>query len=65
MSLKTIFAIAVAQDYEIEQMDAVAAFLNGDMTEHIWVELPHGFQKASLACLLNKGLYGLKQSSRL
>lgn len=65
MSFKTILAIAAAEDYEIEQMDAVAAFLNGDMTEHLWVELPHGFQKPLLACLLNKGLYGLKQSSRL
>ena len=69
-TLKAIFAIAAAGDMEIWQMDAVAAFLNGDITQRVYVRFPYGFEQFTttlliLVCLLNKGLYGLKQSGRL
>jgi len=54
-------------DYEIDQMDAVTAFLQSHMEDEaiVWVEMPTGFKKGSHACLLRKGMYGLKQSARL
>jgi Reverse transcriptase (RNA-dependent DNA polymerase) len=59
---------------EIEQMDAVVAFLNGDIDGDIYMKLPIGWfdlvglppadEKEWVAKLL-KALYGLKQSPRL
>jgi len=65
MTIRIILALAAAQDYEIEQMDAVTAFLNSDLTETVWVELPPGYQKGGKACRLKRGMYGLKQAARL
>ena len=51
---------------EIHQMDVVAAFLAGDIDEEIYMEQPEGFEQGKdLVCLLNKSIYGLKQSARL
>jgi hypothetical protein len=64
MSYKTLFAIAAAEDWEIEQMDVRTAFLQGELEEEVYVEQPTGFKKDNRVCLLNKALYGLKQSPR-
>ena len=66
MSYKTLFAIAAAQDYEIEQMDVKTAFLYGEIDEEIYLQQPIGFDdKSGRVCKLNKALYGLKQSPRI
>jgi hypothetical protein len=68
MSYKAIFAIAAAQDWELEQMDVKTAFLYGDVEEDIYVIQPEGFElpgKEGLVCKLKKALYGLKQSPRV
>jgi hypothetical protein len=44
MSYKAIFAIAAAQDWELEQMDVKTAFLPGDVEEDIYVIQPEGFE---------------------
>lgn len=49
-------------------MDAVTAFLQGDLDEEIYMEQPPCFVddgKKSKVCHLNKALYGLNQSSRV
>jgi hypothetical protein len=38
MSYKTMFAIAAAMDWDLEQMDVKTAFLYGDVEEEIFVE---------------------------
>ena len=43
----------------------MSTFLHSNMDQMIWVHLPLGYEKPGLACLLKKGLYGLKQSPRL
>src|SRR5260370_21231638 len=41
-SLLSLLAYATVQDLEIHQMDAVAAYLNSDLTEEIYISLPEG-----------------------
>ena len=44
-------------------MDVKCAFLNGDLTEEIYIQQPQGFATDhSLVCRLRKSLYGLKQA---
>ena len=48
-------------------MDVVAAFLNGQLEEEIYMEQPDGYiesGKENFVCKLNESLYGLKQSLR-
>lgn len=67
-SLRYLFALAADQSFKIEQMDAVAAFLQGDLNEEVYMEQPENFvdkEEPRKVCRLNKALYGLKQSSRV
>lgn len=47
-----------------DQMDAVCAFLQGEVDETIFMVQPTGFVVGSKVCKLKKALYGLKQASR-
>lgn len=68
---KVAIALAAKFDLEIEQMDAVTAFLNSDTDDDIYVEVPPGWIEPSttstrpFVCKLEKALYGLKQAPRL
>ena len=65
-SLRILLAIAAVQDWEIQQMDVVTAFLAGDIDEEIYMKQPEGFEQGEgLVCKLRKSLYGLKQSPRI
>lgn len=67
-SFRLLVAMAVINGWEIHQMDAIAAFLNGDLTEDLYLEQPEGFVipgKEHLVCKLNKSIYGLKQSPKI
>jgi len=66
-SLRTVLAIAAAEDMEVHSMDVSSAFLNGDLDEEIYMAQPEGFAaqgQEHLVCHLKKSLYGLKQSPR-
>ena len=42
-------------------MDVKCAFVNGDLTEEIYMQQPEGFvSNPYLVCRLKKSLYGLK-----
>ncbi|XP_062544965.1 uncharacterized protein LOC134211764 isoform X1 [Armigeres subalbatus] len=67
-SLRYLFALSAKHGFYIDQMDATTAFLQGELTEEIYMEQPSCFErstKRNLVCRLNKALYGLKQSSRV
>ena len=49
-------------------MDVKTAFLNGQLSETIYVEQPHRFKvlkQLNHVCKLNSALYGLKQAARV
>ena len=64
MSYKSIFAIAAARDWEIEQMDVRTAFLYGDIEEEIYVQQPTRFINTIFphySCLLKIAFYDTRQ----
>ena len=66
-SVQIILAIAAHFDYEIWQMDVKTAFLNGNLTEDVYMMQPECFvdpTNAGKICKLRKSIYGLKQASR-
>jgi hypothetical protein len=66
-SIRLVLAIAAQLDWEIHQVDVVGAYLNAELDDEIYMEPPHGIVKpedGDLVCRLQKGLYGLKQSTR-
>jgi hypothetical protein len=68
MSYKLLFALAVAYNLEIEQMDVKTAFLYSEIDANIYIKQPEGFcskERPDQVCKLKKALYGLKQASRV
>jgi hypothetical protein len=65
-SLCTIFALATEHDLEVHQMDVKAAYLNADLNEEIYMEVPPSFDIPDSHVLwLKKGVYGTKQGGRV
>ena len=64
-SIRVVLAIASILKYTVHQMDVKTAFLNGDLNEDIYMNVPEGLNvRPGLVCKLQKSLYGLKQSPR-
>ncbi|GKF25023.1 retrotransposon protein, putative, ty1-copia subclass, partial [Tanacetum coccineum] len=63
-SIRVILALTACKDYELEQLDVKTAFLHGNLEEVIYMRQPQGYEQGNKVCLLNKSLYGLKQSPR-
>ncbi|GKF54114.1 retrotransposon protein, putative, ty1-copia subclass, partial [Tanacetum coccineum] len=64
---RILIAIAAFYDYEIWQMDVKTAFLNGYLSEEVYMEQPKGFvnpKYSNRVCKLKRSIYGLKQASR-
>ncbi|KAF8783371.1 Retrovirus-related Pol polyprotein like [Argiope bruennichi] len=71
VTLRVLLAYAAIYDWEIDQMDAVMAFVQGTLDEEIYMKIPEGFNEyygknhEKKVLKLNKALDGLKQSGRL
>jgi transposase InsO family protein len=64
-SIRCLMALAVRNKMYIHQMDAVTAFLQGDLNEEIYMDQPEEYSDGSnRVCRLQKTIYGLKQASR-
>ena len=66
-SVRSLLALANAQDLEIHQMNVKTAFLNGSLDCEIYMSQPEGFvdpDRPNHVCKLKKSIYGLKQSAR-
>ncbi|KAJ9556642.1 hypothetical protein OSB04_011256 [Centaurea solstitialis] len=66
-TIRILMAISAYFNYEIWQMDVKTAFLNGKLTEDVYMEQPEGFKdpkNPNKVCKLLKSIYGLKQASR-
>ena len=55
-------------NWDVEQMDVITAFLNGEIDATIYIQFPEGYKEFfPLGCnalKLRKALYGTKQGSR-
>lgn len=64
-TIRFLIALSVKNKLKIDQMDAITAFLQGELDEEIYIEQPEEFKKNSnQVCRLNKAMYGLKQAGR-
>jgi hypothetical protein len=66
-SVRVLIALAAQGGWELHHMDVKSAFLNGDLSEHVFVHQPLGFvdeKREGQVLKLKKALYGLKQAPR-
>ncbi|GKD21152.1 retrotransposon protein, putative, ty1-copia subclass [Tanacetum coccineum] len=66
-AIRIRIAIAAYYDYEIWKMDVKTAFLNGHLSEEVYMEQPEGFvdpKYPNHICKLKRSIYRLKQASR-
>ncbi|CEG45218.1 polyprotein [Plasmopara halstedii] len=63
-SIRVVLAVTVKEKYVTEQLDADTAFLNSDLKERVYMEVPYGIEDAGgYMCRLDKAIYGLKQAA--
>ena len=66
-AIRMLLAFACYMDFKLYQMDVKSAFLNGFITEEVYVAQPPGFENHEFpnhVFKLSKALYGLKQAPR-
>lgn len=66
-SIRILLSLVTQHDMELEQLDVKTVFLHVDLLIQIYIRQPEGYVLAGAeakVCLLNKSLYGLKQSPR-
>ncbi|KAE8673438.1 Detected protein of unknown function [Hibiscus syriacus] len=66
-TIRVLLSLAGNLDWTLRQFDVKNAFLNGELEEEVFMEVPPGFdelKKDGRVCKLKKSIYGLKQSPR-
>jgi hypothetical protein len=64
-SVRLLISVAAVHQWPLFQLDVKNAFLNGYLTEEVYMRPPPGFSHApGLVCRLRRALYGLKKSPR-
>ena len=67
-SVRTLIAVSASRHWPLFQMDVKNDFLNGELIEEVYMQLPFGFSHPSgfshKVCCLRRALYGLKQTPR-
>ena len=71
-SLRSLLALVCECDWELEGMDIKTAFLNSEIGETVYMDIPEGLElhrnshtsqpTRPMVCRLTKSIYGLKQS---
>ena len=63
--VRALLAVAAASKWDLFQMDVKNAFLNGDLSEEVYMQPPLGLSvESNKVCHLQRALYGLKQAPR-
>ncbi|GKD62230.1 ribonuclease H-like domain-containing protein [Tanacetum coccineum] len=66
-TIRMVFSLAVSRKWLIHQLDVKNSFLNGDLSETVYMHQPPSFVDARFpnhVCHLQRSLYGLKQAPR-
>ncbi|XP_058187678.1 uncharacterized mitochondrial protein AtMg00810-like [Rhododendron vialii] len=64
-SIRLLISVAATHQWPLLQLDVKNAFLNGHLSEEVYMRPPPGLPHATgLVCCLRRALYGLKQSPR-
>ncbi|KAL8118242.1 hypothetical protein AgCh_015962, partial [Apium graveolens] len=66
-TIRVLLSIAVNKDWPLFQLDIKNAFLNRDLVEEVYMDIPCGFETEytqGKVCRLRKTIYGLRQFSR-
>ena len=67
-TVQVLLSLAANLGWPLQQFDVKNAFLHGDLSEEVYIELPQGCMiqetHSQKVCKLKKPLYGLKQSLR-
>ncbi|GJT10465.1 retrovirus-related pol polyprotein from transposon TNT 1-94 [Tanacetum coccineum] len=64
-AIRIFLAYAAHMGFRVYQMDVKSAFLNGKISEEVYVQQPSGFESSEFpnhVCKLDKALYELKQA---
>ncbi|KAG8479750.1 hypothetical protein CXB51_029643 [Gossypium anomalum] len=68
-TVRVVLTLAMSLNWPLRQVDINNAFLNGDLSEEIYMVQPPGFEQQGpngerLVCKLRKALYSLKQAPK-
>ncbi|KAG8504080.1 hypothetical protein CXB51_002404 [Gossypium anomalum] len=68
-TIRFILSVAVSKGWRLHQVDVNNTFLNGDLTDEVFMQQPPGYVQPGpngehLVCRLTKALYGLRQAPR-
>ena len=63
--VRALLAVAVVSKWDLFPMDVKNAFLNGDLSEEVYMQPPPGLSvESNKVCHLRRALYDLKQAPR-
>ena len=64
VTFRMLMALAAVEDFEIDQMDVVTAFLHPELDKEVYMEQPEGYTKSNfMVCRLKKALYCIRRGS--